>query len=382
MKNKIFSWLTLASAVLIPAAWSGKAARAEETVYRLDGFYAQLENWMKLYHDPAYPWNPHDLRGHFSYRRGQAQDLYGSADMAYLLYALNEVEDRTTPEGRREWAAFIQSCQDPETGWFTRRNETLHFKEHATAYAVVALKILGAKPLYPLRAAAQKVASPEATAHFLESTLWTYAWVGSHQGGGVAAALTVTGEGPPGWSDWYFDWLDREVNPQTGLWQRAFWNRFYGRPTKIDNGAAAHYHWIYIYDRRPILFKEQLIDSLLSLQLPSGLWDRKRKKGEYPYCINLDAIFTIHRASLQLRAEGKDYRADDIAAAFKKNLAATVAALNRPGALAELYTDSHDLPGAVHGLAELQRYFAETRGRPSLITPRPLAQVLDFAPWL
>ena len=50
--------------------------------------------------------------------------------------------------------------------------------------------------------------------------------------------------------------------------------------------------------------------------------------------------------------------------------------------LAELDNDSHDLPGAAHCLAELQKYFAEKARAPKLETPRPLPQVLDFAPWL
>jgi hypothetical protein len=76
-------------------SWRGNGE--EPLFYQLGGFYAQLEDWIRLDHDPAFPWDPRDLRGHFSYQRGQAQDLYGSADLAYLLDTIGELETRGTP---------------------------------------------------------------------------------------------------------------------------------------------------------------------------------------------------------------------------------------------------------------------------------------------
>ncbi len=354
-------------------------------VYNLAGFYAQLDNYIQSYVAPKHLdlYAPDDIRGRFALKRGGRENLYASADMVYLLYTLGELEARTTPEGRREWAAFIQSCQDPETGWFTGKRGidrigTSPFKEHSTAYALSALKMLGEEPLYPLKASKKITKTRKATERWLESLLWIYVWGGSHQGGGMGSALEMTGEAPEKWFDWYFDWLDREVNPETGLWQRAPWNIFCSRPTKQEMGGAPHFWWVYYHRGRPLPFPEKIIDTCLALQLPNGVWD----KSGYTYCVDLDAIWGIHRAYLQLKEQGIEYRTDDIKNSFERYIAAACEVLNRPGSLQEIYNDAHKLPGGLIAIAEAQKFFHETMGEQKLITQKPLKQVLDFISWI
>lgn len=375
----------MTAGLLLLAALLGlkaSSAAAEAVVYDFRGFEDQLEPYLVLYHDPAFAYDPHDLRGDFSYQRGQARDLYGSADVVYLLWTAGQIEDRTTPEGRAAWAALIQSYQDPATGWFTRGNETLHFKEHATAYATGALALLGARPRDPFRWAHKITASREATGRWLSGIWWDEVWEGSHQGGGVAASLLMTDAAPDQWFDWYLDWLDREVNPRTGLWQRAFFNRFTERPTMHDLGGAAHFWWIYQHRGRPIPCPERVIDTVLALQLESGLWDRKLKKGDFPYCINLDAVNGLKSAWLALREEGWEYRTADIAAALDRYLSRCCQVLTAPGAVERLYNNSHDLPGAIIGVAEADGFFRIAAGASRIKTRRQWRSVLDVICWL
>jgi hypothetical protein len=357
----------------------------ENRLYNLDGFYSQLDEYLKSYYDPGRinQYDPHDIRGHFSLARGGPENLFGSADMVYVLYALDELDERTTPEGRKEWAAFIQSCQDPDTGWFTR-NRGLHrlgtspFKEHSTAYAVSALLMLGEEPKYPLRSAQKITQSKEATERWLEGILWIYVWGGSHQGGGMGAALEMTGEAPGQWFEWYFDWLDKEVNPETGLWQRAPWNIFYTKPLLEEMGGAPHFWWVYHHRGRPLPYPEKIINTCLALQKPSGLWDDKG----YTFCVDLDAIWSIHRAYLQLREQGIEYRKQDIKESFERYLETVCDILNRPDSLLEVYDNAHKLPGALAAIAEVQIFFSKTFGQQRLDTPKPLKQVLDVVAWL
>jgi len=352
-------------------------------IYNLDGFYSQLDEYLASFADPAYraQYNPKDLRGHFSVNRGGPQDIYGSADMVYVLYILNLLDERTTPEGRKEWAAFLQSCQDPKTGWFTIHHSTAHFKEHTTPYGIAALEMLGSKPLYPLSDALRITQSKGETDFWLSTILWPYLWVGSHQGGGVAAAFVMTNEAPGQWWDWYFSWLDQRVSPKTGIWEFWAYRPFHRGPLRQEMAGSPHFFWIYQHKNRPLPYPQKIIDTSLALQLPNGLWDTKRKNALYTYCMDFDAIYNMHRAWLQLRAQGIDYRTEDIKQSLDRYLAAATSILNQPGNLNRVYRISHDLPGGLAAVAEAEKFFEENR-EPRLHTPKPLNPPIDKVPWL
>ena len=368
--------LTISLLSILTAAFPAAAGK----VYDFSGFESQLEAYLCRFHDPGAPCDPYNLRGDFSYQPGGRADLYGSIDMAYVLWTIDELDKRASPEGRAAWAAFIQQGQDPRTGWFNRGNETAHFREHATAYATGGLALLDARPLHPFAWSKRMTRSRAAHDLWLSTTWWDVVWVGSHQGGGGAASLEMTGSAPPEWWGWYFGWLDREVNPETGLWQRASYNVVYQKPTVNDLGGAAHFWWMYERKGRPMPYPRQAIDSILSLQLPSGHWDDKRL--DFPYCIDLDAIQGLNLAHAQLAAAGDDYRAADIVAALDRFLAYAAATLNPPGALEHLYRNSHDLPGALVAIAEADRCLQRITGSTRLQTKKPWRSVLTKICWL
>ncbi|MBD3408785.1 MAG: hypothetical protein GF419_01135, partial [Ignavibacteriales bacterium] len=146
--------------------------------------------------------------GDFALRIGADDwDLYGSIDAAYSLHILGALEE-TTPDGRERWARRLLECQD-EAGWFTKRNIRGHGKEHATAYALGALTLLGAPDnrdyldlAKPLTDADDLLLDPKRFRKWIRrlgfkidfkdpvgGAGWNYVWRNSHIVGGVAAAV-------------------------------------------------------------------------------------------------------------------------------------------------------------------------------------------------
>jgi hypothetical protein len=314
--------------------------------------------------------------GQFGLHSGTSEpDLYGIVDAVYTLYTSGSLIQQTDRASRRAWADRILACQCAD-GWFSKRNLRGHSQEHATAYAIGALRLLELEPdenyvrqIRPLEALLPLLID-QATCWRWIDTLdfrlaplrilkknvgWHYIWRGSHIGGGIPAAIGMSRDwveqwwpsrvNIDQWFDWYFDWLDAHVNPKTGYWQRAFWNAVYRNPTLIDMGGAVHFFWIYEAMRRPFPYPEAIIDSTLSLQQSSGLYK------DHPFCIDLDGNFCVVRAYLQLSPARQEVYRDRVYHAVETNFEAIVRALTTQP-LEEIYDDSHGLPGALAALVE------------------------------
>ena len=319
---------------------------------------------------------PTPLTGAFSlYRNATTADLYGMVDATYVLYTLGDLACTTDRVSRGVWASNILACQDAD-GWFSLRNLRGHSREHATAYAIGALHLLAIEPdedyvshLQPLNGIRSLLTDRSAFERWLSvldfrysprSILqkklgWHYIWRGSHVAGGPPAAIGMARRQVeqwwPGqvdidqWFDSYFEWLDTHASPSTGYWQRAFWNLLYRKPTLIDMGGAVHFFWIYEAQRRPFPYPDAVIRATLTLQRAGGLYK------DHPFCIDLDGNFCTIRAYLQLPEERRVLYREHVYRAAERNFEAIVQALTtRP--LAEIYRDSHGLPGALAALVE------------------------------
>jgi len=317
------------------------------------------------------------LDGKFCLFKGaHIPDLYGMLDAVYILYTLGELQELTSRDSRSVWADRILACQDDQ-GWFTLGNKRGHPKEHATAYAIGALRLLEieadeqytnqVKPILELRELVTEkkkvwqwlthMGFRRSLAGIARKNLgWHYVWRGSHVGGGVAAIFCMLKDALhnwweesisiPTWFDWYFEWLDTHINPKTGYWQRAFWNHYIKKLTVADLGGAAHFYWIYGARGRPFPYPEQTLLSTLQLQRDNGLY-----KGDKPWCIDLDANYCIIRSYLQLDEEAKTRWHTKVYRAVERNAKAALNVLGSP-AFHEAYRNSHELPGALIALIE------------------------------
>jgi hypothetical protein len=300
-------------------------------------------------------------------------DLYGMVDAVYVLSTLGVLAQQTTLETRTLWAERILDCQET-TGWFTKRNLRGHSREHATAYAIGALKLLEVNPnenylekLRPIPDIMELLSNSNTFLKWLKNLDfswnvksivkkqlgWHYIWRGSHVGGGIPAIAGMTKNLKNYWLpgtvdqrlEEYFDWLDTHINPITGYWQRAFWNSIYRKPTIIDMGGAVHFLWVYEAFKHPFPYPEAIIASTLKLQKKDGLYKN------HPYCIDLDGNFCLIRAYLQLHPERQEIYREDVYRAAERNFEAIVKTLTE-NPLHEIYRDSHGLPGALVALVE------------------------------
>jgi hypothetical protein len=315
----------------------------------------------------------------FSVKRSQENpSLYGICDILFNLTISNKLEEffsKNPDEEKDLWIKKIQSYQNPKNGWFKDGiiNFGMHFKEHSTAFAVSALKLLGATPEFSFKIT-EKLNTKQKVFSWLKHTPeWGLLyWPGSHRGGGVASIFATLGSRSYPHKDffkWYFQWLDEKADPKVGFWRLGWIHRlFKNRLTINELGGAVHYYWIYEFFNHPIPYPEKVIDSTLLLQNELGTWDN-----HVSYCIDLDAIFCITRCLKQT----KDYRINDILFSVKKYLNYLSKTINKKDFLFSHYTDTHKMTGLVCAIAEIYKAF------PELIEGgNQWIQTLDETPWI
>jgi hypothetical protein len=350
---------------------------------RLDDFLSQIEPFLQRLHDSPANFDPHDLRGRFSSRAGGRTDLYGSADMVFVLWILGELESRTTTPGRQEWVSMIQSFQDPRTGRFQPGEAAVESATHATAFATAALKLLGSRPLHPHAWAEQLFADPGAIRQWVDSLNWHQIWSGSHELGAVAAVIDAP-QGirlPDEWADWTLAALTEKLDDETGLWKNGVLDLVWRRPTTVDLGGAAHFWWVYHHLGRPIPHPEKVIDNILALQRETGLWGTRLFNGAYPQGIDFDALNGLRLAWSQLSEESRSARRSQIVTALDRYACAAIAHLEANGSVERLFRRPHKLVGTLNALAELDLLYQALTGRPKLETAVPLRSALTRVAW-
>jgi hypothetical protein len=350
---------------------------------RLDAFLSQVEPFLQRFHVERAGFDPHDLRGYFSVRASGKTDLYGSADMVFVLWILDELESRTTDSGRREWVSVLQSFQDRRTGLFQPGPDAAESAIHATAFATAALKLLGSRPRHPHAWAEPLFADRETIRHWVDSLDWSQIWTGSHELGAAAAVIDAPRgiQLPEEWADWILEALTERLDPKTGFWKNGVFDRIWRKPTTVDLGGAAHFWWIYHHLGRPIPHPEKVIANVLALQRETGLWGTRLFNGAYPQGIDFDALIGLRLAWLQLPEEARAARRSPMVAALERYSCAAEAHLNGEGSVERLFRTSHKLVGTLNALAELDLLHRTLTGAPKLETPRPLRSALTEVAW-
>ena len=306
-----------------------------------------------------------DGPGEYSYKIGGPTSCYGTTDMLISRYIMDELD--LTDVDRDFWASVINRFQQEPTGWYKKTYTYTHSVEHTTAYAVAALHLIERKPKYRMAFKEKLLTSEKAMEKWIESINWSLIWPGSHKVSGIPAILAMLGEGTDEFYNWYFDWLDKTADPESGYWCRGLVHRLgiIRTPTKHEMGGAFHMYYVYEYMKREWKYPEKIVDHTLRLQHDNGLWDK-----DVTYCIDLDGIYSLTRSS---RIAG-GYRAADIEESVHRYLSTAEKILNDPEFFFARYTNSHILTGALSAIAECQLFY------PDIVrTSKPWRQSLDEA---
>lgn len=330
----------------------------------IDGLIAKIYDTVKNHQLPqkgAYArWLWQNEKGD----RKMGSNEYGCADAANILYTIGAFSH--DPLERAACVEVLQDCQDPETGLFF---EGTHHEIHCTAHCTAALELFDATPAYPMRGL-ERYETKEGLESLLSNLDWEgCAWSQAHQGAGIFAAFVLTGKADEEWQDWYFDWLDKNCDPEYGI----------SRTGAIQAGKLReahhlfgwfHYMFNYAFARRPFPQARAVVDSCIDLYRRNDLGEHFMR--EVNFC-EIDWVYALNRAAIQT-----GYRLEEARELLWDMAQKYIAYLDQVDTEHdEQWNDLHALFGAVCALAELQQALPG-----KIRTSYPLRLVLDRRPFI
>ena len=286
---------------------------------------------------------------------------YGCANAVNILYTIGELPDSL--EGRNAFIQVLQKFQNQESGLFCNPG---NYETHTTAFVAGALNLLDAKPLYQTEGF-RKYTQKEELFDFLESIDWAKnPWLGAHLGAGIYASVLLTETASDNWEDFYFEWLDHNADPETGLWKKG---ALKGAPAFHYLASTFHYVFNYEYAKRALPYPQALLDTCIKAYRDGECIDFSKEVG-WP-----DIDFSYLLARVQRRAGTRFQETQDILKEIADGLIDQL--LQMDTETSETLNDLNTLFAIVCALAVLQDAL------PGYIrTARPLKLVLDKRPFL
>ncbi|MCD6460032.1 hypothetical protein J7L67_05145, partial [bacterium] len=251
--------------------------------------------------------------------------LYSSC-FAVMLYHYFGALPKFSKSQLKQWAEYINSWQDRETGYFigpeirsdeliNKKHNYEHVLMHLSAHVLPALDILGVSPKYPLKFAHKFLVANNLT-KWLENRDWNDAWLEGNNllfiGQFLVYLRDQEKKNKASQSlKFYFDWLNSQLDPATGLWgTNGYCSNF------VAMCGGYHQLLVYYYENRNILYKKNLIDTVLSLQHKDGGFSPAGGGGA---CEDVDACDILVNLYKQI-----DYRRSEIRVALRKLLKAVI----------------------------------------------------------
>lgn len=291
MKAKL---LILASLLLAPLAVS----RAGETV-SLAEIRRQALAYAEALQVPGKP------LGWYFDRPGatNAPSLYASCDVAHMRTVMGEdLQKMLTSTQREGWIAHINSFAQPDGSYSPGRKN--HSSQHANGMVIGALGVLGGRQKHPVRLY-DVFDTPEEVGPWLERIDWRKQWSGSHLFWGGMHCFSMSQRCTPAWCEAVFQWLDANLDSQTGWWRKGVAHAGPWEPL----GGGAHIWPIYQHRGRRFPYPTRVLDSILALQKPDGSW---LGFGNY---MELDALYGL----AYMRSLAPQHRRADILAAARRH---------------------------------------------------------------
>jgi prenyltransferase beta subunit len=259
--------------------------------------------------------------GEYTMCPGGSATLYSSCFAAMTLHYTGRLDTLSTSECR-QWAQYLAGFQDPESGYFigpelvpeeltSEVHDYEHVAMHLAAHVLPALSLLDAAPRHTL-AFAHRFLNPNELTSWLEARNWRRAWLEGNNLlfiGQFLLHLRDREHRPEAAKSLgiYFDWLDSQIDPQTGLWgTNGFCSPF------VAMCGGYHQLLVYYAEGRDVLYKERLVDTVLSLQHPDGGFSPNGGGGACEDVDAADILVNMYKLC--------DHRRQDIRAALKRLL--------------------------------------------------------------
>lgn len=243
--------------------------------------------------------------GAYRGKPGLRTDLYSSLDVAIARTVMGEdFASSLSADRREEWTSHINS--------FARKDGTYedthgHSRLHGNRMVIGALGPLGGGQPYRVHLY-DEFATAERVGRWLETVDWVHQWGGSHLFLGGIHCFSMSRRATDDWLRAVFEWLDRNLDETTGWWRKGCAHADRHQPL----GGSVHILPIYEHHHRRFPYPERVIDSVLALQLPGGIWLDRPTSHPMTY-LDLDALYALR----YMRDLAPDYRSDDIMAAVR-----------------------------------------------------------------
>lgn len=231
--------------------------------------------------------------GRYCFEPDGVANFYATCDASIIRTIMGEDLNVTlTSRQRGEWISHINSFVN-ESGEYEAEKHSLY---HRNGMAVGALGPLGGKMKHRFKgySAFDDIEKVEA---WLEQMDWYNVWGGSHYFWGGMHCYSLSADCTDEWRQRVFDWLDNNLDPDTGWWRKGVAHSGWGQGL----GGAAHIWPIYQHHHRAFPCPESAIDSILSMQKSDGKW----MGASY---LNLDALYGL----ACMRSFVPEYRKADI----------------------------------------------------------------------
>lgn len=264
------------------------------------------------------------------WKEGQVT-LYSSVFAVMTLHYTGALTQFSKSE-KQQWADYINSFQDPETGIFRApeifqgqikgggHNEE-HLALHLAAHILPALDLLGERPKFEL-SFAKKFLDISTLKAWLSQRDWSEAWLEGNNLLFVGQLLVYLHEAGVKEADpaleLFMQWLDDQIDPETGLWGT---NGFCDKYAAIYGGY--HQLLLYYYLRRPLISPERLIDTAMSIQHVDGGYSRWNGGGTCQDVDAVDILVNLYKLT--------DYRRRDIRRSLRRNYASVMRRITSEG---------------------------------------------------
>jgi glycosyltransferase involved in cell wall biosynthesis len=254
--------------------------------------------------------------------------LYGTC---YGLLTQRYLDERFQPSTAT--FDFILACQDKVTGLFhgpeilpesasSLGHNKEHLLYHLTCTTLPVLQQWTISPKHPVYAA-HKFTKTKFLNKWLDERDLTDAWLEGNNLLFIGQLLVYLRdfekhpEAAKALQIW-FEWLDRRIDPKTGLWGTdGFCSNYHGMY------GGYHQLLVYYHENRPIHYKEALVDTVLSLQHHDGGFSQNPGGGA---CEDVDAVDILVNMYKQI-----DYKRPEIRQALKRNLDLILSIQNKDG---------------------------------------------------